>query len=236
MDFTLTLERFSGPYTALLDMIEDRKLSITEVSLSSLADEYIAYVHSITQKDYVDISQFVVVAATLMLIKVKSLLPGIAYTENEEKQIHDLEAKLKLHASLRKGMVYIKEQYGKTPLFSGKHMKLEHPVFTPSQSLSVTMLYSVAHLMQAAFERVKLVKAHTIPQTVRLEVVIDALRKRISEVTSLKLSSLTKDIAGTFEEKKKTIIVSFLAILELVKGGVIFAEENQGDIVLTHAQ
>ena len=98
-EFKVTTERFSGPYTRLLEMIEERKLSITEVSLSSVADEYISYVQNLDKKDYLDISAFVVVAATLMLIKVKSLLPGIAYTETEEKQIHELETKLALHST-----------------------------------------------------------------------------------------------------------------------------------------
>ncbi len=232
MEFNFELERFSGPYTSLLLMIEERKLSITEVSLASLADDYISYVQSLPDKDYMDISQFVVVAATLMLIKIKSLLPGIAYTENEEKQIHDLENKLKVYESLRKAMKNIERTYGKNPLYAKSRMKLTDPVFTPSQSLTLETLHSIAHLMQAAFERVDRVKKHVMSQVVRLEDVIENLRSRISQVTSMKLSELTNGMVGTFEEKKKTVIVSFLAILELVKSGVMHADQNDEDIIL----
>lgn len=94
MEFTVKLDRFEGPYTKLLSLIEERKLSITEISLVSVADDYIAYIKSLDQKDVVDISQFIVVASTLMLMKAKSLLPGVVYIDEEEKQVHDLEHKL----------------------------------------------------------------------------------------------------------------------------------------------
>jgi segregation and condensation protein A len=229
-EFNVTIERFSGPYTKLLELIEERKLSITEISLSAVADDYITYVQTLQKKDYLDISAFVVVAATLMLIKVKSLLPGISYTETEEKQIHELESKLVLHQALRKGVKLIDESFAKKPLYSRQRSKLQEPVFTPSESLSIVTLHSVALLMRAAFERIERVKAHVISLTVRLEDVIENLSMRISQVTSMKLSEMAT--GGTFEEKKKTLIVSFLAILELVKTGTLDAEQDQNDIVL----
>jgi chromatin segregation and condensation protein Rec8/ScpA/Scc1 (kleisin family) len=60
MEFTLKLDRFEGPYTKLLDLIESRKLSITEISLVDVADDYIAYIKTLDQKNIVDISQFIV--------------------------------------------------------------------------------------------------------------------------------------------------------------------------------
>ena len=97
MEFTVKLDRYEGPYTKLLELIEQRKLSITEISLVEVADDYIAYIRTLEKKDLVDISQFIVVATTLILMKAKSLLPGVVYTEDEEKQVHDLEYKLDLY-------------------------------------------------------------------------------------------------------------------------------------------
>ena len=230
-EFKVTIERFSGPYTRLLEMIEERKLSITEVSLSSIADEYISYVQSLDKKDYLDISAFVVVAATLMLIKVKSLLPGIAYTETEEKQIHELEKKLLLHQSLRKAMKIIDKRFGASVLEEHPRSKLQDAIFTPSDSLSKNTLHSIAMLMKAAFERIDRVKSHVVSTVIRLEDVISNLSKRISLVSSMKLSDVASSF-GTVEEKKKTLIVSFLAILELVKNGTLSATQEDNDIVL----
>ena len=68
MEFNVKLERYEGPYTKLLDLIEGRKLSITEISLVTVADDYIAYIKSLDQRNIIDISQFIVVASTLMLM------------------------------------------------------------------------------------------------------------------------------------------------------------------------
>jgi segregation and condensation protein A len=236
MEFTVTLDRFSGPYTKLLEMIEERKLSITEVSLSQVADDYITYVQSLPQKDYVDISQFIVVAATLMLIKVKALLPGIAYTEGEEEQIHDLEKRLMLHQTLRAASKQVHTLFGKTVLRERIRLKLQNPVFTPSTSLNKATLHSIALLMKAAFERIDRVKAHVIKEVVRLEEVMDRLRERISQMSSLKLSEFAQGMNLNLEEKKKTLIVSFLAILELVKGGMLSATQEGGDILIENGK
>ena len=230
-EFKVTLSRFSGPYTRLLEMIEERKLSITEVSLSSVADEYISYVQSLDKKNYLDISSFVVVAATLMLIKVKSLLPGIAYTETEEKQMHELESRLALHQVLRSAMKIVDKRYGTIVLHTHPRIKLQEPVFTPSSSLSTSTLHSIAMLMKAAFERIDRVKSHVISAVVRLEDVINNLTKRIGEVSKMKLSDMAIE-GSTIEEKKKSLIVSFLAILELVKSGTLSATQEDNDIVL----
>ena len=63
MEFTLKLDRFEGPYTKLLDLIESKKLSITEISLAAVADDYIAYIKTLDQKNVIDISQFILVAS-----------------------------------------------------------------------------------------------------------------------------------------------------------------------------
>ncbi len=123
MEFTVKLDRYEGPYTKLLELIEQRKLSITEISLVSVADDYIAYIKTLEQKNLVDISQFIVVASTLILMKAKSLLPDVVYTEEEEKQVHDLEKKLELYAMLTRACSKITSIYMKQQLHSREYVK-----------------------------------------------------------------------------------------------------------------
>ena len=75
-NFVIKQGRYEGPYTKLLEMIEKRKLSISEISLSKIADEYIEYIKNLESVNPLDMSQFVQIASTLMLIKAKSLLAG----------------------------------------------------------------------------------------------------------------------------------------------------------------
>ena len=100
MTFTVKQNKFEGPYHKLLELIEARKLLISEFSLAEIADDYISYIQSIEEKEKGDMSQFIVVASTLMLIKAKSLLPSIEYTNEEKKDISELESKLRLYKVL----------------------------------------------------------------------------------------------------------------------------------------
>ncbi len=232
MEFTLKLERYEGPYTKLLELIEQKKLSITEISLVSVADDYIAYIKSIEQKNLIDISQFIVVASTLILMKAKSLLPGVVYTEEEEKQVHDLEYKLELYAILAGACSQVHSVYMKRPLYNREHIKYKgKPIFTPDDKVTGTMLQSIASLTLASFVVPKQLVKVAVEQALRIENVIEKLLDRVRKMQSVTLQSLA-DGAKTIEERKKLLIVNFIAMLELLRAGSINVEqhEDRGDI------
>lgn len=232
MEFTIKLDRYEGPYTKLLELIEQRKLSITEISLVSVADDYIAYIKSLEQKNLVDISQFIVVASTLILMKAKSLLPGISYTEEEEKQVHDLEAKLELYAILTRGSTLIKGIYGKTVLYGKERVKQRGAiVFVPDKRVDTKMLQSIALLTLATFIQPKVLVKVAVEQALRIENVIEGLLKRVSQAGTTTLRGIASSV-GTVEEQKKILIVNFIALLELLRSGGVHAEQHEdgGDI------
>ena len=83
----VTTERFSGPLDALLMMVEEKKLSINEISLSQIADQYIAQIKQAETLSKEELAMFLVIAATLILIKSRSLLPNLPLTAEEEESI-----------------------------------------------------------------------------------------------------------------------------------------------------
>lgn len=232
--FTVKLERFEGPYTKLLSLIEEKKLSITEVSLVSVADDYLAYIKTLnqgdtendTQKNLVDISQFIVVAATLILMKAKSLLPGVTYTEEEEKQVHDLERKLELYSILVASVERVRSIYGKTPLYARERISYKGGlVFVPDKRIDGKMVQSVALLTLASFVTPKQLVKVAVEQALRIETVIEKLLQRVRTMQAVTLQSLT-DGAETIEERKKLLIVNFIAMLELLRTGAIRVEQH----------
>lgn len=232
MEFTVKLDRFEGPYTKLLDLIEEKKLSITEISLVAVADEYIAYIKSLGEKSLVDISQFIVVASTLMLMKAKSLLPGVVYTEEEEKQVHDLEHKLELYALLTSAAGRIKSIHLKQRLFSRERISYKGgAVFVPDKRVTSAMLQSIAQLTLASFITPKALVKVAVEAALRIENVIENLLNRVRTMQAVSLQSLA-DGAKTIEERKKLLIVNFIALLELVRAGALAAEQSAdgGDI------
>lgn len=237
MEFVVKLDRFEGPYTKLLDLITEKKLSITEISLASIADDYISYVQSLGDKSSVDISQFIVVASTLMLMKAKSLLPGVVYTEEEEKQVHDLEAKLEMYAILSRGMVHIKSVYGVTPLYARPRIMYKGgSVFVPDENLTPVTLQSIAVLTLASYKPREKLMTLTVSSVVRIETIIESLVERVQKASGVAFSSLA-DGAASFEEKKKLLIVNFIALLELIRSGRLHAEQGEdgGDITIAHS-
>ncbi len=232
MEFTVKLDRFEGPYTKLLELIDQKKLSITEISLVSVADDYIAYIKTLDKKNLVDISQFIVVASTLMLIKAKSLLPGVIYTEEEEKQVHDLERKLELYAILMGACGKLRSVYMKTPIYErGRTPYKGDPVFVPDSKITQSLLQSIALLTLASFVTPKQLVKVAVEQALRIENVIEAMLNRVRTMQAVTLQSLANG-AKTIEERKKLLIVNFIALLELLRAGNINAEQNEsgGDI------
>ena len=227
MEFTVKLDRYEGPYTKLLELIEQRKLSITEISLVSVADEYIAYIKTLEQKSVVDISQFIVVASTLVLMKAKSLLPGVVYTEEEEKQVHDLEHKLELYALLTKGAGLVRNVYMKQPLYTRARSKFAAgSVFIPDPRVDAVFLQSIAMLTLTSFSAPKALVKVAVEQALRIENVIESLLTRVQNMQSVTLQSLAQG-AKTVEEQKKVLIVNFIALLELLRSGSLYAQQHE---------
>ena len=95
--FHVELDNFSGPFDLLLGLISKRQLDITEVALAQVTDEFIAYMHDAT--DLSQTSEFLVVAATLLDMKARSLLPRDE-TDDGDDDYEYLEARDLLFARL----------------------------------------------------------------------------------------------------------------------------------------
>jgi segregation and condensation protein A len=238
--FTIKQGRFEGPYTTLLQMIEDKKLHISEISLSKIADDYIDYVKSLDNIDTFDLSQFVVVASTLMLIKAKSLMPQMNYTEEEKQEVDNLEKKLELLKVVREAENNIKSIWSKTPMLKRQRVKILEKRFKNPDNFTLQNIHSVLILTLAKMPNFEKLRRVAVRQAVKLEDVIEKMINRIGkEFSSLKqfAQSLSlsddKDGAEPLEKKeqiKNNIVVSFLAILELLRQNLIKVEQHDNDI------
>ena len=94
MDFTT--EKFSGPLGLLISMIEGEEMDITEIALAKIADDYVNYIRSAENIDPDEMADFLVVAAKLLFIKSKALLPYL-YTAEDEAEVDDLEKQLRMY-------------------------------------------------------------------------------------------------------------------------------------------
>ncbi len=220
MSFVIKHEQFEGPLDLLLTLIEKRKLFVNDISLSKVTDDYVEYLqkNSFTMGDA---ASFILIASTLLLIKSKSLLPALTLTEDEEKDISDLQTRLSLYEIYRTASLKIKEIFGKRILFARNRPKVIDPVFSPDQSMSLKNLHAAAHSVVHALPKKEKLPEVKVKKTMSLEDMIDNLSTRIQ--SSLRMSF--KDFSKTKE--KVEVIVGFLALLELVKNGAVQAEQNE---------
>jgi segregation and condensation protein A len=223
--FKIKTEIFEGPLDLLLSLIEKRKLLINDISLAKVADDFIAHLQNREQFPIKDASDFLVIASTLLLIKSKSLLPTLNLTEEEKTDMHDLELKLKIYKKIKDLSLHIKSGFGKRMIFFPNTRKFE-PVFSPDASMTKE------NITKAIFEVIKnLPKFEKKPEVkitkvVSLEEMITSLTERVK--SHLKMSF--KEFSGMGKVERVNVIVSFLAMLELVKEGIIeVSQENKFD-------
>jgi len=226
MSFTVKQEKFEGPLELLLDLIERRKLFVNDVSLAKVADDYIAYVRNLSEFPVADSAHFVLIASTLLLIKSKSLLPALNLTSEEQGNIEDLERRLNTLARMRQLSVKIKAMFGKDFLFARGDIKRD-PVFSPDADMTAVNLSEAARRVLQNLPKKEFLPKVVVDKIISLEEMISSLTERIT--SSLKMSF--KEFAGHASKGERiNVIVSFLAMLELVKQGVInVAQDKQFD-------
>lgn len=220
--YTVNTEVFQGPLEVLLTLIEKRKLFINDIALSEVTDAYINYVKSIGKFPMSQSAHFVLIASTLLLIKSKSLLPTLEFTEEETESMEDLERRLKIYKRMRELSLHIKNRFGKRILFSKTPPKNIEPVFSPDDSMSTTSLLENIRIVLKDLPKKKFVPVAVIEKIISLEEMVDRLTERITK--NLKMSF--REFSGIGKEEKITVIISFLAVLELTKQGIIAVTQD----------
>lgn len=234
-DFKVRVGEFEGPLELLLELIEKRKLHISDVSLSSVADEFIEYVKELEESDdkkhLSDLADFILVASTLLLIKSKSLLPNMELSTEEEVSIEDLENRLIAYKKYRELSLGIGKMFGNF-LFFAKERKNNLVVFAPTTEITFeTLKNSLEEVLNNIPKKIEKLPEVMVEKIVSLEEMVNKLSERIK--TSLRTSfsdfSGMKNIKNEKEHRaqKVNVIVSFLAMLELVKQGAVRVNQDK---------
>lgn len=219
--FSIKTEQFEGPLELLIDLVEKRKLLINDISLAEVTDEYMARVSEMQEESLPNTAQFITLAATLLLIKSKSLLPVLELTEEEETNIEDLEERLKRYQIYRNAATYITEIFGESMQFESQFIPKRKPVFTPDSLCKQEALDdALAQLLQNLPQVSKKPSVQVRP-TITIEEMIDRLKDKIARQMSARFSEIRSQ-----ESEHKNVIVGFLAILELVKQGDVLVAQH----------
>lgn len=231
--YTIKTTGFEGPFGLLLNLVEKRKLFINDVSLAVVTEDYLSYMNTLGGLSSREVSSFVLVASTLLLIKSKSLLPNLDLTSTEKGDIQNLEERLRLYEIFSKLSVNIKNDFGRKIIFAPLERKnTETLIFLPDDQITRDSMMTFAKNVLGSMPKKVFLPEAEVKKVVSIEEMINKLTERIK--SSLKMNF--KDFSGhaKTKEEKVFVIVGFLAMLELVRNGILNAiqRENSEDIFI----
>ena len=211
------------PYEKLLELVESKQLDITTVSLAEVTADFIKYIESLESKiDSGILSDFVAIAAKLLLIKSKALLPNLPLSEEEESDIKHLKARLLLYKQLRTAGTEIKKLFNNgNTMFSRHYFKNCQQRFCPPQNL--TALDLLTALANLAIELEQL-----LPEKQEMKTAIISLEQKMEELISRFNQNPQQNLQTLVASKSRAeVVVIFLAILHLLKRQLINVDQNQ---------
>ena len=226
MPITVKTPVYEGPLEVLLELIEKRKLLINDISLAEVCDEYIARINAMPHLPVGETAEFIALAATLLLIKSRSLLPSLDLSDDESRDIKELEYRLALYQIIKETSHGIGRL--NLPMFyEGRPQELE-PLYIPDPSVTGGSLRAAAQALIDGFPATLVLPKVEVKKIISLEEMIDTMAARISQAFKMSF----REFSG--KKERGEIIVSFLALLELVKQGILKAEQEAhfGDITL----
>jgi segregation and condensation protein A len=235
MPISIKTPVYEGPLDLLLELIEKRKLLINDIALATVTEEYIARVNDMESLPVGETSEFVALAATLLLIKSRSLLPLLTLSDEESRDIKELEYRLALYQLIKDTAKGLARQLEEPKLYEGAAQEMS-PMFIPDPTVTLTSLQSAARSLIAGFPQHLTLPKVQVKTIVSIEEMIERLQERVTSALRLSFKEFARSTgsgqAGTLERGE--IIISFLALLELVKQGIIKATQEgyYGDIML----
>lgn len=246
MSIAVKLDAFEGPLDLLLHLIEKNKVNIYDIPIVEITEQYLAYVNAMDKQDLNVVSEFLVMAATLLDIKSRMLLPKEISEEGEEiDPRQELVERLLEYKKFR----YIAEE------LKDRQTDAEMTLFKPETVPPEVAQYEEPVDIEKLLSGVTLKQLNRIFQSVmrRQADKIDPVRSKFGKIEKDEVS-LTERMAyverfaegcGHFsfrgllggQSTKMEVIVTFLAVLELIKTGRIRVEQDKiGDDIQIYSE
>lgn len=241
MGIAVKLQAFEGPLDLLLHLIEKNKVSIYDIPIAEITDQYMAYLHEMKKQDLGVMSEFLLMAATLLDIKSRMLLPKEVNEEGEEEDPRQELVQQLLEYKMYKYISYeLKErrQDAAQVLYHKQDLPEEvkaykQPVSTEELLAGVTLsrMHRIfVDIIRRQNNRIDPIRS-TFGTLQKEEVDMDQMREKVAEyIEQHEVFNFRELLLG--QATKMQVIIAFLIILEMMKEGVItiVQEESFGEI------
>ncbi len=221
MELVFRLQEFEGPLDLLLYLVKKRKISVRQISISQLADEFVAYVEQMKKFDLNITSDFIAMATQLMEMKSKYILPSL--TEKETKQLaqqeEDLYRRIEMYEKIKQLSEQIKERV--------KDIGARQLVRLPS--LPQIEQEKLNKVLQAALQELNIRRA--VYKIRRQSLTVEQAMSRVLDLLMGNDNVALYDILKSGENRYQ-MIVYLLAVLELLFFKKILLFEVDGNLIL----
>ena len=228
--YKVSIEKFEGPLDLLLNLIEKEKLDITEVSLKKVTDQFLEHIKEIEEIEAENLADFLILASQLILIKSRALLPDLDIEDEEEISAEELAFRLKEYKKFKDQAEKIDKIYKNNKIsFEQEFCLQKSDVFAPGENLESKTLHQAMKSIVLSINKFKDLAKKTVKQTISIKDKIIDLQKIISREAKIKFKNIVEK-----SQNKMEAVVSFLALLELVKQQVVDVNQDKifGDILL----
>ncbi len=233
--YEIKSNQFSGPLEKLLELIEERKMEITVINLAEITNDFLKYLRELSEQTIHPriIADFIIVASRLLLIKSKALLPSLELTEEEEKDIQDLELRLKIYKEFKESSLNLKKLWDNKKYCFGKELFSDlPPIFYPPEHLKTNDLAETIKNIIAELKAL-------IPEKKSIKKAVISIKEKMEELLNRfkqKMENSFKDL--TQAKPKLEIIILFLAILHLIRDRLITTKQHErfSDIIIKPKQ
>lgn len=216
-------EQFEGPLDLLLQLIESHEMDITALSLAAVTEQFLDYVKNLQEKNPLTIADFLMIAAKLLVIKSKALLPNLEFDIEEEETAYDLTHQLLLYKKFKEAGKYLKRLDGKRRQAWTREVDFQDRItFVPDPDISPSRLAESLRKLAAELKEIVRLPEKVMAEVVSITEKIEHIQKIISTEVETSLSSLLKSA-----KSKTEVIVTFLALLELTKQKILAVEQNE---------
>lgn len=238
----IRIENFEGPFDLLLHLIKKNQMSIYNVKIYEITNQYLDYLNAMKEMNLDITSEFIVIAATLIEIKSKYLLPKVKKedeNENEEDAEKLLIEKLALYKKIKNVSSFFKDRYSSSGDVYTKKPEIIEPVKKENDNadilkgLDLLDLYNIYNNLVEIYNN-RQNKNNVIPKRIyvdkyKIEDKIDYIKERMS---TGKIHDFKQLIDGS-ECKMETVVI-FLALLQLIKDKMVkvYQQESFGEILI----
>ncbi|MDD4994966.1 MAG: ScpA family protein [Patescibacteria group bacterium] len=220
-EYKVEIEQFEGPLDLLLQLIEKEELDITKVSLAKVTDDYLQHINNSPAIHPEELADFLVIAAKLILVKSKLLMPNLVFDDDDGL---DLETQLKMYREFVEASKKINSMIRSGRWSYGRERLAANEVigFFPPNDINAGMLCEMFEKIARKLEPFISLPNEALKKTISITEKIEHIRNLISNAVRASFSQVLKSARN-----KTEVIVSFLALLELIKQRVVQTSQEK---------